>query len=59
MSRQRRDRASRFGSARFPTTILDSWTYLADRRKYALGKAYAELFCETLDLFAGTKFPAC
>lgn len=26
-----------FGSARYPETILDSWTYLVDRKRYALG----------------------
>jgi peptidoglycan/xylan/chitin deacetylase (PgdA/CDA1 family) len=37
------------GSARYPTTLLDSWTYLTDRRDYALGDIYAELFIETLE----------
>jgi peptidoglycan/xylan/chitin deacetylase (PgdA/CDA1 family) len=38
-----------FGSWRAPTTILDSWTYLADRRRYALSDVYHELFAETVE----------
>lgn len=38
-----------FGSWHAPTTILDSWTYLADRRRYALGDAYHALFAETVE----------
>ncbi len=36
------------GSYRNPTTLLDSWTYLADRTNYALGDEYFELFAETI-----------
>lgn len=38
-----------FGSTTAPTCVLDSWTYLTDRRIYALGETYAELMCETVD----------
>jgi len=38
-----------FGSWHAPTTILDSWTYLADRRRYALDDAYHALFAETVE----------
>lgn len=37
------------GSVRVPTTILDSWTYLTDRRDYVLADDYAELMIETVD----------
>jgi peptidoglycan/xylan/chitin deacetylase (PgdA/CDA1 family) len=37
-----------FGSARYPQTLLDSWTYLTDRKNYALGSEYYELFAETI-----------
>lgn len=37
------------GSVRAPTTILDSWTYLTDRRDYALSEDYADLMIETVD----------
>ncbi|WP_057847123.1 polysaccharide deacetylase family protein [Bradyrhizobium retamae] len=39
------------GSARYPHLILDTWTQLTDRRQYALGESYYELFAETLDTF--------
>lgn len=38
-----------FGSVRAPTTILDSWTYLTDRRDYVLDGLYADLMIETVD----------
>jgi peptidoglycan/xylan/chitin deacetylase (PgdA/CDA1 family) len=38
-----------FGSYLAPTTILDSWTYLEDRKAYRLGQAYYELFRDTVD----------
>tara|TARA_R110002020_G_scaffold3766_10_gene16583 strand:+ start:9742 stop:10683 length:942 start_codon:yes stop_codon:yes gene_type:complete len=38
------------GSVRAPTTILDSWTYLTDRRDYVLANDYAELMMETVDV---------
>ena len=40
-----------FGSARNPETILDSWTYLTDRKNYTLGNQYLELMSETIDIF--------
>jgi peptidoglycan/xylan/chitin deacetylase (PgdA/CDA1 family) len=40
------------GSARYPHLILDTWTQLTDRRRYALGESYYELFAETVDTFA-------
>lgn len=46
-----------FGSARAPITILDSWTYLTDRRDYALGKEYAELMIETVDVMLTENIP--
>jgi peptidoglycan/xylan/chitin deacetylase (PgdA/CDA1 family) len=38
-----------FGSHLAPTTILDSWTYLEDRKTFRLGQAYFELFRDTVD----------
>lgn len=38
-----------FGSYLAPTTILDSWTYLEDRKAFRLGQAYFELFRDTVD----------
>lgn len=38
-----------FGSWHAPTTILDSWTYLSDRRRYALDETYHALFAETVE----------
>jgi hypothetical protein len=38
-----------FGSWRAPETLLDSWTYLADRRNYVLRDEYYELFGETVE----------
>jgi peptidoglycan/xylan/chitin deacetylase (PgdA/CDA1 family) len=46
-----------FGSVRAPTTILDSWTYLTDRRDYALGDDYAELVIETVDTMLAEEIP--
>ena len=46
-----------FGSWRYPETILDSWTYLADRRQYRLTDTYAELFVETIDSMRAAKIP--
>jgi len=46
-----------FGSARYPETILDSWTYLNDRKKYALGEPYFMLMSETIELFVGKQLP--
>lgn len=39
------------GSARFPHLILDTWTQLSDRRRYALSESYYELFAETIECF--------
>ncbi len=47
-----------FGSARNPETILDSWTYLTDRKNYTLGNQYLELMSETIDFFLKQKLPA-
>ena len=46
-----------FGSVRNPETILDSWTYLADRRHYALGAEYYSLFAETVNTFLDRRIP--
>lgn len=46
-----------FGSARAPTTILDSWTYLTDRRDYALGDQYSDLMIETVDIMRRYNIP--
>jgi hypothetical protein len=47
-----------FGSFRNPATILDSWTYLTDRKKYALGSDYYELWAETLRCLTEQRIPA-
>src|ERR1700742_4920147 len=39
------------GSARWPNLILDTWTQLPDRRRYALGESYYELVAETIETF--------
>lgn len=39
------------GSARYPNLILDTWTQLTDRRRYALGDSYYDLFAETIETF--------
>jgi len=46
-----------FGSLRNPETILDSWTYLADRKQYALGEMYEKLMVETVEAFTKQKLP--
>lgn len=46
------------GSTVAPTSVLDSWTYLTDRRVYALGEDYAALMCETVDHFVDAGGPA-
>jgi peptidoglycan/xylan/chitin deacetylase (PgdA/CDA1 family) len=46
------------GSYRYPTTLLDSWTYLTDRRQYSLGEEYFELFEETLRRLSEERLPA-
>lgn len=47
-----------FGSVRNPETILDSWTYLTDRKNYALGDQYLELMAETIEVFSNQPMPA-
>ena len=47
-----------FGSIRNPQTILDSWTYLTDRKNYALGDQYFDLMVETIDAFVSRELPA-
>jgi peptidoglycan/xylan/chitin deacetylase (PgdA/CDA1 family) len=47
-----------FGSIRNQETILDSWTYLTDRKNYALGDQYFDLMVETVDAFASRELPA-
>jgi len=47
-----------FGSTRNPETILDSWTYLTDRKDYALGEEYFALFAETLNTLVDHHMPA-
>lgn len=46
-----------FGSWRAPETILDSWTYLADRRRYRLREEYYELFAETVEQMLEQRIP--
>ncbi len=46
-----------FGSWRAPETILDSWTYLADRRDYCLKDEYYELFAETVERMLAEGIP--
>lgn len=46
-----------FGSARNPGTILDSWTYLTDRKSYVLGDQYFDLMVETIDEFVSRELP--
>jgi peptidoglycan/xylan/chitin deacetylase (PgdA/CDA1 family) len=45
------------GSYRYPTTLLDSWTYLTDRVNYALGDEYGELFTETVERMTQERIP--
>lgn len=47
-----------FGSSASPTSVLDSWTYLADRRDYALSDTYADLLVETVDALFDHEIPA-
>ncbi|WP_337996690.1 polysaccharide deacetylase family protein [Oleispirillum naphthae] len=46
-----------FGSVRCPETILDSWTYLTDRVRYALGEEYHTLFAETVETMLERNLP--
>jgi peptidoglycan/xylan/chitin deacetylase (PgdA/CDA1 family) len=45
------------GSIRNPETILDSWTYLTDRKNYMLGDEYFDLMVETVDVFVKQQLP--
>nr|WP_249157625.1 polysaccharide deacetylase family protein [Bradyrhizobium diazoefficiens] len=47
-----------FGSVRAPTSILDSWTHLSDRKDYDLAPTYAEFMIETVDNLLTEKMPA-
>lgn len=47
-----------FGSIASPTSILDSWTYLSDRKDYALSETYGDLFVETVDALLANGMPA-
>jgi peptidoglycan/xylan/chitin deacetylase (PgdA/CDA1 family) len=46
-----------FGSVRCPTVLLDSWTYLVDRKDYRLSDEYAALFIETIDIMMRANIP--
>lgn len=46
-----------FGSYLAPTTILDSWTYLEDRKTYRLGRQYFDLFRDTVEYMQGHRLP--
>lgn len=46
------------GSYRYPTTLLDSWTYLTDRQHYHLSDEYFELFDETVRRLTEDQLPA-
>lgn len=45
------------GSYRYPTTLLDSWTYLSDRTNYVLSDEYCELFSETVQRMTDEGIP--
>lgn len=46
-----------FGSWRAPEVLLDSWSYLADRRDYRLQDEYYELFAETVERMLAEGIP--
>ncbi len=46
-----------FGSRSAPTAILDSWTYLEDRKSFRLGKQYFDLFRDTVDFMLSKNIP--
>jgi hypothetical protein len=46
-----------FGSVLAPTTILDSWTYLANRKVYALGDQYYDLVEQTVRVLRENDIP--
>ena len=45
------------GSAAYPATLLDSWTYLEDRRHYRLGAEYYTLVAATLASYRRLAIP--
>jgi peptidoglycan/xylan/chitin deacetylase (PgdA/CDA1 family) len=45
------------GSYRYPTTLLDSWTYLTDRVHYVLSDEYSDLFAETVERMTADHIP--
>ena len=47
-----------FGSSQNPETILDSWTYLVDKKNYSLGNQYQNLMDETTQNFLKYDIPA-
>lgn len=47
-----------FGSLASPVSVLDSWTYLSDRRNYALSDVYGDLVIETTQAFVDQQAPA-
>lgn len=47
-----------FGSLHAPTSILDSWSYLEDRRNYALSETYGDLLIDTVDRLRAARLPA-
>ena len=47
-----------FGSAASPTSVLDSWTYLSNRKQYALSDTYGDLVIETVDALIARELPA-
>jgi peptidoglycan/xylan/chitin deacetylase (PgdA/CDA1 family) len=46
-----------FGSYYAPTAILDSWTYLEDRKTFRLGQEYFDLFRDTVDFILANGLP--
>lgn len=47
-----------FGSLRNPETILDSWTYLIDKKNYTLDANYYVLMVETVQLLLSRRLPS-
>ena len=47
-----------FGSLRCPVSILDSWSHLSNRCRYALSPSYEELLVDTVEALRGAKMPA-
>ncbi len=45
------------GSLEAPTSTLDSWSWLTDRRDYALGDTYARLMADTVDALVAARAP--